>query len=238
MKQDIAEGRTNTAAWTNSEPQTGFWEKMELRMTQPPPAPTPFDGDPVRYLRFRANFRDQVESRASLTDSEKMNYLMTYTTGSAKEAIENYQGLSNGCRLALQVPKQRFILNAMIVEALKSSVVSGPKIRNGDSAALLALSDKLQNCCWAMIELNSNELDCTTNLRQIYDHLPDPLQTKWRRSVKLYRVKTGGKEPSLKELSAFITAESQTENDPVYGRSSNPTTRVGSGFRPKNHPKN
>ena len=73
----------------------------------------------------------------------------------------------------------------MIVEALKSSVVGGPKIRNGDSAALLALSDKLQNCCWAMIELNSNELDCTTNLRQIYDRLPDPLQTKFRRSVKL-----------------------------------------------------
>ena len=83
MNQDIAEGRTNTAAWTNSEPRPGFWEKMELRMTQPPPAPTPFDGDPVRYLRFRANFRDQVESRASLTDSENINYLMTYTTGSA-----------------------------------------------------------------------------------------------------------------------------------------------------------
>ena len=76
VNRDIAEGRTNTAAWTNSGPQTGFWEKMELRMTQPPPAPTPFDGDPVKYLRFRANFRDQVESRASLTDSEKMNYLI------------------------------------------------------------------------------------------------------------------------------------------------------------------
>ena len=156
---------------------------------------------------------------------------MTYTTGSAKEAIENCQDLANGCRLALQVLKQRFGQNAMIVEALKSSVVGGPKIRNGDR-----LSDKLQNCCWAMIELNSNELDCTTNLRQIYDRLPDSLQTKWRRSVKLYRDKTGGKEPSLKELSAFITAESQTENDPVYGRSSHPTTRVGSGFRPKKTP--
>lgn len=66
--------------------------------------------------------------------------------------------------------------------------------------------------------------------------LPDPLQTKWRRSVKLYRDKTGGREPSLRELSAFITAESQTENDPVYGRLSNPDTRVGSGFRPKKTP--
>ncbi|PFX30400.1 hypothetical protein AWC38_SpisGene4851 [Stylophora pistillata] len=117
-------------------------------------------------------------------------------------------------------------------EALKSSVVGGPKIRNGDRTALLVLSEKLQNCYWAMIELNSNELDCSTNLQQIYDRLPDPLPTKWRRSANSYRDKTGGREPSLKELSAVITAESQTENDPVYGRSSHPTTRVGSGFRP------
>ena len=81
---------------------------------------------------------------------------MSYSTGSAKEAIENYQGLSNGFRLALQVLKQRFGQNALIIEALKSSVVNGPRIRSGDSAALMALSDNLQNCCWTTIELNSN----------------------------------------------------------------------------------
>ena len=109
-----------------------------------------------------------------------MNYVTTYTTGKAREVIENYQGLPNGCCLALKVLKQRFGQNAMIVEALKSSVMSGPKIRNGDSA--------------------------------------------------------GGKEPTLKELSAFITGESQTLNDPVYGRSSTLTARVGSGNRYKKQP--
>ena len=161
---------------------------------------------------------------------------MTYTTGKPKELIENYLGLLNGCRLALQVLKQRFGQNAMIVEALKSSVVCGPRIRNGDCAALLALSDKLQNCCWPMIELQSNELDCTTNLWQIFDRLPDPLQAEWRKSVKFYRERTCGKEPSLKELSAFITGESQTENDPLYGRPNNPTTRVSSRNRSKEPP--
>lgn len=47
---------------------------------------------------------------------------------------------------------------------------------------------------------------------------------------------TGVREPSLKELSASITAESKTKNDLVYGRSSHPTTRVGSGFRSKKTP--
>ncbi|KAK2568241.1 hypothetical protein P5673_007240 [Acropora cervicornis] len=63
---------------------------MELRMTQPQPKPTLFDVDP--FMRFRSNFRDQVET-------------------------------------------------------LKSSVVNGPKVRSGVSAALMALSDNLQNCC-------------------------------------------------------------------------------------------
>lgn len=124
----------------------------------------------------------------------------------------------------------------MIIEALRAFVIGGLEIRNGDSAALLSLSDKLQNRCWAMIELQSNELDCTATLQQIFDHLPDPLQAKWRKSVKLYRDMTGGRELKLKELSAFITAELQTENDPVYGRSSIPATRVGSGNKSKRPP--
>ena len=106
---------------------------MELRMMQTPPAPTPLDSDPAWFLRFRANFRDQVESRASLSEGEKMNYLMNFTTGKAKEVIENYKGLPNGCQPALQFLKQRFGQNAMIVEALiinnKSCVTGGPKLR-------------------------------------------------------------------------------------------------------------
>ena len=113
---------------------------------------------------------------------------------------------------------------------------SGPKIRNGDIASLLILSDKLQNCCWAMIELQSNKLDCTANMRQIFDRLPDSLQAKWRKSAMLYGERTGGKKRTLEELSAFITGELQIEKDPVYGRSSNPTARVDCGNRFKKQP--
>ena len=130
-----------------------FGKKLELRLTQPSPTPIIFNVDPARYLRFSAEFQDQVESRASLTDLEKMNYLLSRTSGKAREVIENYQGLPNSCQLALQVLKQRFGQTAMIVETLKSSVITGPRLRSGDTAALQALSDKVQSCCWAMIEL-------------------------------------------------------------------------------------
>ena len=73
----------------NCKSQEGFWEKMELRLTQPSPTPIIFNGHPARYLRFRAEFQDQVESRASLTDLEKMIYLLSRTSGKAREVIEN-----------------------------------------------------------------------------------------------------------------------------------------------------
>ena len=133
--------QTSSNKETGCEPQATFWERMELRLSQPPPEPSPFDGDPAKYLRFRANFRDQVESKKSLSDSERLNYLMSYTTGRAKAVIENYNGLPNGCQLALKVLEHRFGQSAMIVQALKSSVTDGPKIRPGDNAALLALFD-------------------------------------------------------------------------------------------------
>ena len=114
----------------------------------------------------------------------------------------------------------------MIVEALKASVLRGPKLRAGDSEALFTLSDKIENCCHAMKELNSCELDFTTNLKQIYDRLPDHLQAKWRKSARMFRDKTGGREPTLKDFSYLISIESLTENDPVYSRSNSTPLKV------------
>ena len=72
----------------------------------------------------------------------------------------------------------------MIVQALKSSVTDGPQISAEDNATCLDLSDKIENCCWAMVELQSCELNCTTNLRHIDDRLPGHLQGRWRRVAK------------------------------------------------------
>ena len=48
----------------------------------------------------------------------------------------------------------------------------------------------------------------------------------------LYRERTGGREPDLKELSKFITTQSQIENDPVYGRKGESQTTFSVGRNP------
>lgn len=76
-----------------------------------------------------------------LSDSERLNYLMSFTTGGAKAVIKNYHGLPNGCQLAIKVLDHRFGQSSMIVQALKSSVTDRPKIRPGDNAAHVAFFD-------------------------------------------------------------------------------------------------
>ena len=48
----------------------------------------------------------------------------------------------------------------------------------------------------------------------------------------LYRERSGGREPDLKKLSKFIIAQSQIENDPVYGRKSESQTKFSVGRNP------
>ena len=48
----------------------------------------------------------------------------------------------------------------------------------------------------------------------------------------MYRERSGGREPDLKELSKFITAQPQIENDPVYGRKSESQTKFSVGRYP------
>ena len=71
MNHVTTEREDFTPTKIKQEPQSSFWERMELRMSQPPPSPALFDGDPAQYLRFKANHRDQAESKTSLSDSKK-----------------------------------------------------------------------------------------------------------------------------------------------------------------------
>ena len=51
---------------------------------------------------------------------------------------------TGGCDMARNSLKKRFRENTMIIEELESSVVTGPKVRDGEGPELLALSGKKQ----------------------------------------------------------------------------------------------
>ena len=104
-------------------------------------------------------------TQPSISGLEQISW--TKSNVRAKAVVESYNGLPNGCQLVLKVLEHRFGQSVMIVRALKSSVTDGLKIRPGDNAVLQALSDKIEKYYWAMTDLQSCELDCTTNLRTV-----------------------------------------------------------------------
>ena len=55
----------------------------------------------------------------------------------------------------------------------------------------------------------------------------------------MFRDKTGGREPTLKDFSYFISTESLTENDPVYRRSNSTPVKVKADISKKSafHPR-
>ena len=88
---------------TVSEPQATFWEgrnwdchshhlSLPLLMANQPST------DCLEQISGT-----KLNVKKSLSDSKRLNYLMSFTTGRTKAVIENYRGLPNGCQLALKV---------------------------------------------------------------------------------------------------------------------------------------
>ena len=68
-----------------------------------------FDGNPVNYTRFMRNFELNVENRVQET-SVKLSFLIQYTSGTAREAIENCEILpaDEGYAKAKEILRKNF----------------------------------------------------------------------------------------------------------------------------------
>ena len=56
FQESVQVAQTSSNKEMGCEHQATLWEWMKLRLSQPSTEPAPFDGDPAKYLRFRANF--------------------------------------------------------------------------------------------------------------------------------------------------------------------------------------
>ena len=97
--------------------------------------PTPdlsvFNGNPLEYWNFFRSFENTVE-RNSMNESEKLMYLLQYTTGDAKKMTECCVVMdpSNGYMAARKLLKEHF---------------GHPQIKPSDGSGLLEFADKLKN---------------------------------------------------------------------------------------------
>ena len=178
-----------------------------------------FSGDPKDYWRFMTNFEANM---GSVTDSRlKLNYLIQYCGGEAKEAIADCAILEP----ELGYVKAREILQALygqphvISRTYIDELVKGPPIRPNDSKGLSQLGLLMQRCQITLALLGYGaDMDNSENLLRIVRRLPMHVRARWADIAD--SIIESGREPGFVHLTEFVQNRARVANN-VYGKDLN-----------------
>ena len=118
-----------------------------------------FDGNPVDYPRFIKNFETNIE-RKIIDNSTRLSYLIQYTLGIAKEAIQNCVILpeEEGYFKDKEILKKNFGQKHNIVRTFIEKVITGTQIKSGETERLMQLARDMRNCLLNSIQMNYKEI--------------------------------------------------------------------------------
>ncbi|KAK2551629.1 hypothetical protein P5673_027396 [Acropora cervicornis] len=171
-----------------------------------------FDGDPKGYPRFIKGFEVNVERRVKDYD-ERLNFLIQYCRGAAKEAIENCIMLppEQGYREAKDILRKNFGQKHIVVCAFIDKVIRGPQIRASEPDKLSQLARDMRNCI-----LNSEHMhyqagiNSMDTLKRVVMRLPSHLQAKWAEESS--GLIESGIEPEFSHLTKFVERRAVVAN--------------------------
>ena len=176
----------------------------------PKPDLSVFDGNPL-------SFENTVEQNI-LNESQKLMYLLQYTTGNAKMTIECCVVMdpSNGYMAARKLLKERFGHLYTITAMFVGKITEGPQIKPSDRSGLLEFADKLKNCEHTLKSMGYlDKINSADNLRRIVQRLPFHLCTKFVEIADT--IQQSGIRPNIKDISVFVAAKARVANNPVFG---------------------
>ena len=163
-----------------------------------------FDGNPMNYPRFIANFKTNIEER-ELSPNVRLTYLIQFCTGTAKEAISNCVMLpeKEAYLKAREILHNLYGQSHIITRAYINKVTKGGIIRDGESEKLQQLARDMENCRINLTQLGcESEINAQSNLEKIVARLPRYLQAEWAKEAFVSLEK--GKVPTFKDLTTYI----------------------------------
>jgi len=186
--------------------------------TMPKPDITQFDGNPLNYWTFIRTFEEVIEKK-SLSESEKLNFLLQYCNDNVKKIINNCVLLSpnNGYTEARNILHERYGDPYVIACASVDKVTNGPPLRQNDRKGLQAFGDELNDCAMTLNSIGYiDEINSSDNLRKIAERFPHHLKGKWLERVRAIR--EVGRRPRIDDIAVFVTQSARAVNDPVFGQ--------------------
>ena len=140
------------------------------------------DGDPLEYWNFIKSFETSIVSINAASESEKLMYLLQYTSGVAKDTIKCclYKDPSLGYQTARRLLEERFGHPFRIASQYVTKLTEGPPLKPSDRTGLLAFADQLKDCENTLESIGYlDEINSADNLRRIVQRLPFHLRTKF-----------------------------------------------------------
>ena len=129
-----------------------------------------FDGDPLEYWNFIKSFETSIVSNAA-SESEKLMYLLQYTSGVAKDTIKCclYKDPSLGYQAARKLLEERFGHPFRIASQYVTKLTEGPPLKPSDRTGLLAFADQLKDCENALESFSyQDEINSADNLKKLF----------------------------------------------------------------------
>ena len=179
--------------------------------------PSVFYGDPLLYLDWIASFNALIESKM-IPAADKIYYLGRYLSGDAKEAVKGYFTTRNeeGYKKAKEVLEQRFGNKSIIAEALKSKLMTWPKVDKPQT--LRKFSDFINQVQAASSSVKGlSTLNDPETIYNVANKLPDDLNFRWRRHCTKF-MEDEDDIPTFEQFAKFVFKESERANNPVINR--------------------
>ena len=213
--QDSAPAATSLMPAVSTELHSAMIEMIKLQ-SAPKPDLDVFDGNPLEYLFFRANFKEVVES--VVTDQRgRLTRLIKYTTGDAQELIKHLVHSETKCYdKAIELLDKEYgnahLLSCSYIKELRL----WKNIAEDDVDGFKKLYRFLLKCR-SYKECNRlQELDSTDLLATIISKTHRVHQGRWNR--KAVQIRQGGREAKFEDLLKFFEKETEVLNDPAYSK--------------------
>ena len=191
--------------------------QLVAAMTLPHPEIPKFNGNPMEYSTFMMAFTSRIESRTS-NNADRLYFLDQLLEGEAKDVIGGCLHMEPflGYIEAKSILQREYGDPYKIATSYTKKVLSWPIIKHDTD--LKCFSIFLTKCRNAMLNIpDMGVLNHIPNLQAIVSKLPNYLQNKWRDNVNKLRYNEQ-RLANFQDLSHFVHRESETANDPVFGK--------------------
>ena len=161
-----------------------------------------FSGNPIEYQSFWDSFKSAVHDNNSLTDADKMNYLKSYLTGAAANAISGLKLTNENYQIAIDMISERFGNKQVVISSHMDSLLKLERVTSDrDIVKVRMVFDKIESHVRSLQAMGiTAEMYGSLLIPVIMEKIPDEFRLMISRRLKSERW-------DIKELIAIFKEE-------------------------------